>query len=315
MEGRVEPGMIYHVYANQSNVGDWLSALGIQALLGGLPVREHFCDTPLVPETIEALADCTTEDFVVIGGGGLFMDYFSPFWERFQHLVSRTRFGIWGVGCCDHKRSDTKLPTKLLQEIILRSEFCVVRDELTRRALADCDLPAPVACPTFEAISARPVEQAGLLYVDHYDLLGEDNYQRVVSSAQTFAKETGRPYRQINNLIPKGNKTALANSLNLYASSDLVLTSRLHGCIIGLAMGRPVLAVSGDRKIESFMGAAGLSDWVCSPEDLASLPERLRRLSTQVSPDAFLKKTRSDLRAVAAKVRSLIEVAPAGQPN
>ena len=305
--------MIHHVYANQSNIGDWLSALGIQGLLGGLAVKEHFCDTPVVPETIAALAECTAEDFIIVGGGGLFMDYFSPFWERFYPIANRTRFCIWGVGCCDHKRAETKLPTRLLQEIIAQSEFCLVRDELTRQALVECALPAPVACPTFEAISARPVEQAGLLYVDHYDLLGEENYQRVVTSAQTFAKETGRPYRQINNLIPKSNKTALANSLNLYASSDLVLTSRLHGCIIGLAMGRPVLAVSGDRKIESFMAAAGLSEWVCTPDDLGSLPERLARLSTQAKPDAFLTKTRSDLRAVAAKVRSLIEVAPAEQ--
>ena len=304
--------MIHHVYANQSNIGDWFSALGIQAMVGA-PVREHFCDTPLVPETIEALAQCTAEDFIIIGGGGLFMDYFSPFWESFHSVAARTRFCIWGVGCCDHKRTETKLPTKLLQEIIQRSEFCLVRDELTRRALAGCELPPPVACPTFEAVSARPVEQRGLLYVDHYDLLGEENYQRVVSSAQAFASETGRPYRQINNLIPKSNKTALANSLNLYASSDLVLTSRLHGCIIGLAIGRPVLAISGDRKIESFMGAAGLSEWVCSPEDLGSLPEQLERLSTQVKPDAFLMQTRSDLRAVAAKVRSLIEFAPADQ--
>ena len=47
------PVTVYHVYANRSNVGDWLSARGIQALLAPLPVTELLCDEPFVPETIE----------------------------------------------------------------------------------------------------------------------------------------------------------------------------------------------------------------------------------------------------------------------
>ena len=40
--------MIHHVFANKSNIGDWLSAQGIQTLLhkycGREKVLEHFCD-------------------------------------------------------------------------------------------------------------------------------------------------------------------------------------------------------------------------------------------------------------------------------
>ena len=45
--------MIHHVYANRSNAGDWLSALGIQRLLAPLPVTEHLCDEPFVEETLQ----------------------------------------------------------------------------------------------------------------------------------------------------------------------------------------------------------------------------------------------------------------------
>ena len=38
----------------------------------------------------------------------------------------------------------------------------------------------------------------------------------------------------------------------------MVLTSRLHGCIIALALGKKLLAISGDWKVESFMARAGL---------------------------------------------------------
>ena len=49
--------MITHVFANRSNVGDWLSAQGIQSLLAPTPVRELLCDDPFVPDTLAALAD------------------------------------------------------------------------------------------------------------------------------------------------------------------------------------------------------------------------------------------------------------------
>lgn len=38
--------MIHHVYANRSNIGDWLSAIGIQKLLGGAAVTEHLATSP-----------------------------------------------------------------------------------------------------------------------------------------------------------------------------------------------------------------------------------------------------------------------------
>ena len=66
--------MIYHVYANQSNAGDWLSARGIQSLLAPLELKKLFCDTPFAPETLAVLREAGPDDFIVIGGGGLFMD-------------------------------------------------------------------------------------------------------------------------------------------------------------------------------------------------------------------------------------------------
>ena len=42
---------VYHVFANRSNAGDWLSARGIQSLLGPVSVTELLCDEPFVPET------------------------------------------------------------------------------------------------------------------------------------------------------------------------------------------------------------------------------------------------------------------------
>jgi len=298
--------MIYHVYANQSNVGDWLSAQGIQMLLSPRPVTECFCDTPFVAATLDALNRATPDDFIVIGGGGLFMDYFVPFWQGFQPIAARVPFVIWGAGYCDLKLAPSHPPLKLILDIVQQCRLCIVRDSLTHGYLSDCKLPAPVICPAVVAVPTTGGEQKCLLHVDSYDDVGVENYARMVTIAEAFAEQTGRSCQQTNNRIPAGHADALRNTLELYASADLILSSRLHGCIMALALGRRVLAVSGDHKVESFMQTAGLGDWVCGLDGLDSLAARLEQLQEQELPGEFIEAGRRQNRAVAKKVIAML---------
>jgi polysaccharide pyruvyl transferase WcaK-like protein len=301
--------MIYHVYANQSNVGDWLSARGIQSLLAPCSVQELFCDEPFAQDTLATLAQAGTDDFIIIGGGGLFSDYFTGFWEGFRNLAAHLPFCLWGVGCCDLKRTPSRPPQKLIREIVQRSRFCSVRDALTQTFVGDGPVWT-VPCPTLGAITPRGGQQARLLHVDHYEVVGPGVYEEMVATAQRFAHETGRSYRQTNNRIAPAKSHALAATLDLYASADLVLSSRLHGCIIALGLGRPVLAVSGDCKVDSFMAAAGLSQWVCDWTQINRLRERLTALPAQQTPWAFLQRARQDNRRIADAVRRLVPTTP-----
>lgn len=296
--------MIHHVFANRSNIGDWLSARAIQALLAPEPITEHLCDEPFVPETLSRLAEATPADLIVMGGGGLFMDYFVPFWEGFRDIAQRVPFCIWGVGYCHMKREDSRPPAALLQEIVGLSQFCVVRDELTRGYLSACALPPVVPCPTMSIIERRPAG-FGVLHVDAWDNVGEANYETMEAVGKEYAAETGRPFTSINNLIPAGSEKALETALAHYEKADVVLAGRLHGCIIALAMGRKVLAVSGDHKLESFMNAAGLADWVLDLHEIHQLPKRLREISRQAPSEAFVEDARRQHLAIAEKIRAL----------
>jgi Polysaccharide pyruvyl transferase len=295
---------IYHVFANRSNIGDWLSARGIQSLLAPLQVTELLCDEPFVPETLEYLSAAGPDDLIVIGGGGLLMDYFEPFWRGFAPLADRVPFCVWGVGCCDHKRVDSRPALSLVGPIIARSRLCAVRDELTRDFLRNHAVARVVPCPTFTVVEPRPPGR-GLLHVDAFDNVGEEVYELMERVGAEFAARTDRSFRSINNLIPAGNEAALRATLDLYAGADLILTGRLHGCIIGLMMGRKVLVVSGDHKVESFMVAAGLGDWVLQVDEVSSLPDRLADLTRQPPPTAFLHRARRDNWSVADEVSAL----------
>jgi hypothetical protein len=68
-----------------------------------------------------------------------------------------------------------------------------------------------------------------------------------------------------------------------------------------------VLAVSGDRKIEAFMEAAGLGDWVLDAEPGALVERELARLHEQPPADGFVRRAREANRAVADRLRREIE--------
>ena len=61
-----------------------------------------------------------------------------------------------------------------------------------------------------------------------------------------------------------------------YGQSGVVLSSRLHGIIIASALGKRIIAISEDEKIEGYMDELGLSDWVCSnTQELTCLINRV----------------------------------------
>jgi polysaccharide pyruvyl transferase WcaK-like protein len=298
--------VIHHVFANRSNAGDWLSAQGIQSLLTGLQITEHLCDQPFVDATLSRLSVAGPGDLVVIGGGGLFMDYFDSFWRGLNELSERVRFGLWGLGVVDLKLEDSRLDNSLQQRIVEKAAFCSLRDERSRQQLeSSVSLPGPVVCPSVLALAPAAEQGWGVLHVDNLTTVGESAYEHMDQVAWRFAADTGRPYRRTNNLHRESDHRDLARVLDLYTASDVVVTSRLHGCIIGAAMGRRVVAVSGDWKIESFMKAVGLHEWVLPQEAVDVLPEVLRRIDEQPDPATYLDAARRAHRQTAVRVRAL----------
>jgi polysaccharide pyruvyl transferase WcaK-like protein len=297
--------MIYHVFANRSNIGDWLSAKGIQKLLAPADITECLCDVPYIGETMAVLSKATERDLIVIGGGGLLMDYFVPFWEAFLEVAQRVPFCIWGVGYCDLKLEASLPAGGLIEDIVSQSRLCYVRDELSRSHLPHCRLPEPVPCPSINLIEPAGHSGSDLLHVVNYSTVGAESYDRMCLAAQQFVGDRGIHYRETNNRVKKNGVEEMNRVLAHYASSDIILSSALHGCIIGVAMGKKVVAVSGDRKIEAFMAAVGLEDWVLDIAEVPSLRRRLDEIGSQQDPGIFLKDVRRKNEVIASQIRRL----------
>ena len=298
--------MIYHVFANRSNIGDWLSAKGIQKLLSPLEITECLCDSPFVEETMKILEGATENDMIVIGGGGLLMDYFIPFWEVFNSIADRVPFYIWGIGYCDLKNEYSHPPNQLIEDIINKSKYCIVRDELTRSYLTRCQLLPSVPCPSINVVEPVSKMANDLLHVVNYTTAGAETYEHMCKAARAFSEDTGRVYRETNNRISKNSEKELVRTLSLYERSGIILSSALHGCIIGVAMGLKVLAVSGDRKIDSFMEAVGLKDWVLDTTKVHLVSKYLKELQAQATPLSVLENIQGKNLHIASHIKHTI---------
>ena len=299
---------IHHVYANRSNAGDWLSALGIQQALGDVQVVEHFCDDPFVPETLDQLSRLTSADLVVIGGGGLLMDYFVPFWDGLLDLD--VRFCIWGIGVVDLKREKSLPPLDLMRRIGSRAELAVVRDERSAEAIGGGVRVAP--CPSLLAVAPEPIRSPGLLHVANLTTVGEREFHRMRAVGERWSSTTSRVFRETNNRH-NGDFAGLQHILERYKESDVVLSSALHGCLVAVAMGRPVVAVSGDHKIDEMMRQAGLEQWLLGQDGLDFIAERLNdALERQRPATGFLEEALLEGRRTAEQAHHLLGATSGG---
>jgi polysaccharide pyruvyl transferase WcaK-like protein len=69
--------------------------------------------------------------------------------------------------------------------------------------------------------------------------------------------------------------------MGIVGLADLVVAMRLHGLILGAAMGRPLLALSYDRKVSSFMAQLGAGEWTLPVTDAAALVAKAAQLWPQ----------------------------------
>lgn len=300
--------MIFHVYANRQNIGDWLAARAIQSQLAPRPITDLLIDEPFVGDSIRQLREATENDLVVIGGGGLLLDYFMPFWTEFEEISRRVPFVVWGVGFCDGKEQSTRPPSDLMRAIISRGRLCSVRDGRTRDAFAGLGIPEPVICPSVLLLKAGASKDRSIVHSVHYGLTGPDRYERMVEMVRQFADRTGREYIELNNEIEPDDEAALTRELGYYSRAELVVSTRLHGCIMGLASGCRVLAVSGDYKIDEFMKQVSLEAWLYELEKVDRVSKALVNLERQPARSSgVLDQARAANRAIGGRVAAIAD--------
>ncbi|MBL8079495.1 MAG: polysaccharide pyruvyl transferase family protein [Anaerolineales bacterium] len=248
---------VYHVFANRINLGDYYSALGIKKLIWQIPMRSLYWTHGEFEKTKYILEKIKPHDKIVVGGGGLFKDFFSPLWETILNYVRRdNQLFIWGVGECDVKDKHTTLSESQLVRIAETATMIYTRDQTSKQKLQGFNARVEITgCPSVTIVSQWIRKSPRyLLHVIHPELLGA-SLGLWRQAASRLASDLGLDVVELSHIVPKSGirrLNYLHKTKNYYQNAGLVLSSRLHGVIFSNAMGIPVIPVSGDKKIESY---------------------------------------------------------------
>jgi exopolysaccharide biosynthesis predicted pyruvyltransferase EpsI len=244
-----------YIYANRKNAGDFLSAKGIKMAVG-INGKEEVIEKNLnkLKNTFEKNKDLK----LIIGGGGLLKNSFEEFWQTVLHF--NLKYVCFGIGVCDIKGQNSLLPDEIFKEVVINAENFWARDSRTSMIIESKYgvKTKQVLCPSvlyiykkygnlnYKRFGTKPI----LLYSHHKGLLRaskkEDNFIRNV--LKKICKNNNFIFLEVDNIC-KNPDTLLKQ----YITADIIVSTRLHGCIFSYALNKPFIAISADLKIESFV--------------------------------------------------------------
>ena len=271
---KFDKGRVVYIYANKRNVGDYISHKGIKLLLGHSGV-DLYCSKAWRTEFEKYIHKAhKSKKVAVVGGGGLLQPAFEDFWEKL--LASEIKFYCVGIGI-NFMNGRPLLKEELIRDIVSRSEMCLVRDNFTFDTLSNLldesslDKLRLTACPSINFINhlrknnriELKAAQKTLVHVFHpSDLrLSGANIELIRQNVMDYAKSRALEYIETDNMSNDHIK-----SISLINNAELVVSSRLHGCIIAFSCQKRFIPLVCDNKTREFVESHTESEWIFANE-------------------------------------------------
>lgn len=308
-------GLAVQIYCHQHNLGDYLSAAAIRRLLHKQKFLPLISNHERWDDGYSFLRKIPAGVPLVFGGGGALQKYFSPLWEDILAAShQKNPLIIWGVGACDSLVRNSAVSSQFVQQVAQSALFCSWRDSETAQMAGTGEVsPCPSIwlarrlAPSLVGSRKGVTGQRPLLLHAIHNEMGKDRNQEFSRALRQWCLANNWHYEEETNvhnaLRPfASHKRTLAK----YFSATVVASSRLHGCIMAYAFGRPFLAISHDKKISQFLSSINAEHLEVSHESPASL---LSQLDRGVPEDSIkpIATSISEIEQTAAQVRNVLE--------
>lgn len=282
------------IYAGLRNLGDHLSFLGLKSIVP-MPCIQLFASGIALKQLYRTLTRSRRNLCLVIGGGGLFQPVFQDFWEII--LNARHPFFIFGVGINKLGRQRSLSDFTLLPKIINNAVSVRVRDQMTFQEISkyQCQNMSIGICPSISYLYPTFLvpdlnNNNTLLHITHpADMrLSDANLHLIRTILRKSAHDNDLQYEETDNITFFSHKT-----LSKYRRARVVISSRLHGCIISYGIGVPFASMDTDAKIRAFLETHAINspiypvDSFHDQQKASQIVSDLLRLNT--SYDAYIK--------------------------
>jgi hypothetical protein len=247
-EERQAGSAVLQFYSPVDNIGNYTSVLGIHEMLGFVP-------------DVWSCHSCVDWDFVnknykliIIGGAGLLHGVFNSFWKDVSEQCEVPVI-CWGIGACFPRSARDKTEPasrEYVNDVFDRALLVDLRDQRTVDYYG-CAKATICFCPTAAWVRSiglhEPAQKSkGLLLVEHLELVPDQD----ISCRRRLLKDSGYNFRFAGNVQTRRHGV-LDIVQNMYWGSSTIVTTRLHGAIIGRSMNLPVIVSSYDDKLDAFV--------------------------------------------------------------
>jgi hypothetical protein len=240
----------------------------------------------------------------------LLQPVFNEFWS--EVLDSKLPYVMFGIGI-NIMQGRPEMEPSYIKRIVDNASFIGVRDNYTQSSLikiTDASIYMGI-CPSVNFVNKvfwqeQPNRNKTLLHIYHPSdlrLAGAD-LDKISNSLKTAAGRLGYTYQEDSNMSANHMKT-----LERVSNAGLVVSSRLHGCIMSFSMGLPFVPLLCDEKIssfnESYTGVEGYVPGLFYDPDIAfnAVSKCLLNFDKQ---KAVLNESMLRNRSLAEKIKSLI---------
>lgn len=284
-----------------NNLGDnW-----IKKTLQELFPYAEFIDTSIM--------DFSDYDFVICGGGGLYIyDVISPWKQYEQHMP----FGMIGLG------AEFKHTSDIAKRLSEQAKFFYVRDQYSFECMKLQNLPR-----SYDITFARPLDwlereqvkmnQVFFVWRDGVELLKNEQFNHYIQYKDVKKDWESLVYTEFANVSADDFQTKEDNIEERIAGCGFVISGRYHGIMAAIQKGLPFIAIDICPKIRALVQECGLEEYcvkISEVDKVRGLIQKAKRDVDQIRDKElqYRMKAKSvlDAQIQSAKVEILKEIKP-----
>lgn len=247
-------------------------------------------------------------DFVICGGGGLFVRKVIAPWNQ---INMDKPFGVIGMGAEFPHKDD------LAVQLARNAEFFYVRDSYSVECMKTYDYERSYDCTFITPISIVEqndinLDKAFFVWRDGKELLNSDEFSEYIQYHNDYEVWREKIKSKFSNIIYDDFQTSEDDIEQRIKGCGFVISGRYHGIVAAIQKGIPFIAIDICPKIRALVDECGLSQYCIKISQVDTLDElidnakknylEIREKELCYREKAF-KKMQSDIINVKRKIR------------
>ncbi len=212
--------------------------------------------------------------YVLIGGGGLFINSVIPPWNNKVEVP----FGVWGLGAeFPHTSND-------ILKLSEMAEFFYARDkksyELMGIPVRECSYDVTFAIPLDWCLEERNMGKVLFIWYEE-DIRQSELYNIYTCNEDFYFNCLQILYQKFSNIEINNFRTLDYNVENIISDCGVIISGKYHGIVAAVQRGIPCIAIEMSTKLRDIMNDCGLGEYCITTLEIEKLPYLIDKINKE----------------------------------